>query len=86
MFISKCLSYFYNNYKNYNKNDDFYNTKNQNSCRNYKDIDSKEDKWMRFPKKEGMCAECFKFSYLLSIIDKDSKDAICYRCFIDYRN
>jgi len=78
MCISKCLSYLYN-YKNYN-------TINHNSFKIYKDIDSKEDKWIRFPKKEGMCAECFKFSYLLSIIDKNSKDAICYRCFIDYNN
>ena len=77
MCISKCLSYCYNYY--YIKNNDTFK-----SIKSIKDIDSKEDKWIRFKKIEGFCNSCYKYSYLLSIIDKDSKNAICYRCFTDY--
>jgi predicted small secreted protein len=87
MCISKCLSYCYNRYNNKNdKNDKNYNN-NHNSHNNFnffKNIDGKEDKWIKFSKKEGCCTKCYKFSYLLAIQDIKLNEAICYRCFIDY--
>ena len=83
MCISKCLSYCYNHYIYKNKNDEKYKSDKINF---FKDIDGKEDKWIKFKKIEGCCTECFKFSYLLAIINKDSYEMICYRCFTDYKD
>jgi hypothetical protein len=88
MCILKYLSYCYNNFrykqeKKYEKKDDEKINENyyQPKFNFYKQIDNKEDKWIKFPKKEGCCTICYKFSGLLSIIDINSKDAICYRCY-----
>ena len=85
MCILKYLSYCYNNFRYIkdDKKDDEKNTENyhQQKFNFYKQIDNKEDQWIKIPKKEGCCSICYKFSYLLAIIDKNSIDAICYRCF-----
>jgi len=85
MCILKCLSYCYNNfrYKKDDKKDDEKDTENyhQQKFNFYRQIDNKEDQWIKLPKKEGCCSICYKFSCLLAITDINSKDIICYRCF-----
>ena len=85
MCILKCLSYYYNHYiyknDNINYNDDKYN---HDKINYFKNIDGKEDKWIKFRKTEGVCTSCYKYSGLLAIQDINSDKMICYRCFTDY--
>jgi hypothetical protein len=51
-------------------------------------LETKDDKWTIFSKKEGFCQECYKYSCKLCTININNylKEEICYRCYMDYRD